>query len=165
MQSQWHNCPTINGVQQQDGRSFKANAVQFSHKKNGSTLAMDIAAAYPATAAVAQWKRTFAFSQQPQQLKITEDYTLTEWKAPFKNHFMTCLQVDTSTPGKIAFNAGGNRSIFLSYDPALFSVETEQQPINDGRLSPVWGSSVTRVSLVAKRQQLKGSHNFLFQLK
>jgi hypothetical protein len=52
MQSGWHNCPTINGVMQKEGISYKANDVQFQQTANSVSLSMDIAAAYPADAAV-----------------------------------------------------------------------------------------------------------------
>ncbi|RAJ83120.1 heparinase II/III-like protein [Chitinophaga dinghuensis] len=162
MQSQWHNCPTINGVMQQDGRTFRASNVQFTRGKDGSSLAMDIATAYPATAGVSSWKRYFSFSPQQQQLKISEDYELKEWKEPFRIHFMTATNVDAAVPGKVVLK-GKTGNLVLTYDPALFTVQTEAQAIDDVRLSSVWGNSVTRISLVPKQQKLKGSHSFTFR--
>ncbi|WP_161596642.1 heparinase II/III domain-containing protein [Chitinophaga vietnamensis] len=161
MQSQWHNCPTINGVQQKDGRQFQAKDVHFSSNKQGQVLQMDIAAAYPETAMVARWQRTFTFTPANASLQLDEDYALKSWNTPYLLHFMTCLPADTSTPGKIILKGEGTQ-LTMTYAPALFTVITEQQSINDARLSPVWGSSVTRISLRARQQQLTGKHTITF---
>lgn len=157
MQSQWHNCPTINGVQQKDGRRFQANEVQFSNNK----LSMDIAAAYPEAAMVQSWKRTFTFSAAKTSLQLQEAYQLKEWKEPFLLHFITALPADTNTPGKVILK-GTTASLSMTYDPALFEVVTEQQEVTDGRLSPVWGDHVTRISLKARTQAVKGQHTVKF---
>ncbi|MGO4290127.1 heparinase II/III domain-containing protein [Chitinophaga sp. RAB17] len=157
MQSQWHNCPTINGVQQQDGRRFQANDVHFSNNK----LSMDIAAAYPAAAMVQSWKRTFTFAPAKTSLQLEEAYQLKEWKEAFLLHFMTCLPADTNAAGKVILK-GATANLTISYDPALFEVITERQEVADGRLLPVWGDHVTRISLKARRQVLKGQHKIQF---
>jgi Heparinase II/III-like protein len=157
MQSQWHNCPTINGVQQQDGRQFRANEVRFANNK----LSMDIAAAYPASAMVQSWQRTFTFSPAKTSLQLDEAWQLKEWKEPFLLHFMTCLPADTNTAGKVILK-GVTANLTITYDPALFEVVAEQQAITDGRLSPVWGDHVTRISLKARQQGLKGRHTVRF---
>ncbi|MEI3798934.1 MULTISPECIES: heparinase II/III domain-containing protein [unclassified Chitinophaga] len=160
MQSQWHNCPTINGVQQQDGRKFQATAVEYSHNK----LSMDIAAAYPEAAMVQSWKRTFTFNPAKTSLQLSEAYQLKEWKEPFLLHFMTCLPAGTGTPGRIVLK-GGTADLLLTYDPSLFEVVTEQQEIKDSRLSPVWGDHVTRISLKARSQALTGKHSVAFVMR
>lgn len=48
MQSQWHNCPTINTVMQKEGKEFRATGFSCTcNKKNEITIKMDIAKAYP----------------------------------------------------------------------------------------------------------------------
>lgn len=160
MQSQWHNCPTINGVQQRDGRQFQATAVQYNHNK----LSMDIAAAYPEAAMVQSWKRTFTFNPAKTSLQLSEAYQLKEWKEPFLLHFMTSLTADTGTPGRILLK-GGTADLLITYDPSLFEVATEQQEIKDGRLSPVWGDDVTRISLKSRSQALSGKHSVEFVMR
>ncbi|WP_291907383.1 heparinase II/III family protein [Chitinophaga sp. CB10] len=164
MQSQWHNCPTINGVQQKDGRAFQATNVQFTPQKSGDRLQLDIAAAYPAEAQVSKWQRTFNFIPARQRLELTEAYALKAWKEPFRDHFMTCLPVDTSKAGRVVLTSPEGRLV-LTYNPADFTVETERQEIADGRLSPVWGNSVTRITLVSKSHQLAGSHTVAFVME
>ncbi|MGF6925705.1 hypothetical protein QFZ48_001205 [Chitinophaga sp. W2I13] len=160
MQSQWHNCPTINGVQQRDGRQFQATAVQYSRNK----LSMDIAAAYPEAAMVQSWKRTFTFNPAKTSLQLSETYQLKDWKEPFLLHFMTSLDADTHTPGRILLK-GSTADLLLTYDPTLFEATAEQQEIKDDRLSPVWGEYVTRISLKARKQALTGKHSVEFVMR
>ncbi|NLR56782.1 hypothetical protein HGH93_01625 [Chitinophaga polysaccharea] len=160
MQSQWHNCPTVNGVQQHDGRRFGAKDVHYGNNK----LSMDIGAAYPETAMIQSWKRTFTFNPAKQSLLLEEAYQLTAWKEPFLLHFMTCLPADTHTPGKVVLQ-GSTANLEMTYDPALFEVITERQEVTDGRLSPVWGDHVTRISLKARKQALSGQHSVSFVMR
>lgn len=164
MQSQWHNCPTVNGVQQQDGRRFQAKAVSYADKGGSKTLSMDIAAAYPPSAAVKTLKRTFTFTPADSRLKLTEDYELQSWKAPYQLHFMTCLPADVRTPGKVLLQ-GENVSLQMTYDDARFEAAVERQVVDDGRLSPVWGDAVYRITLKAKGQALQATNSITFEMK
>src|SRR5690606_29829544 len=80
MQSQWHNLPIINGVQQKDGKSFKARNVKLTKQRNAYTYEVDISEAYPEEAQVKSWKRSFDFLPKTNRLRITEHFELSEWK-------------------------------------------------------------------------------------
>lgn len=164
MQSQWHNCPTVNGVQQQDGRRFQAKAVSFADKGGNKTLSMDIAAAYPEAAMVKTLKRTFTFTPAALRLQLTEAYELQSWKAPYQLHFMTCLPPDTSAPGKVLLK-GDNATLQMTYDVSRFEAAVERQIVDDARLSPVWGDAVYRITFKAKGQALQAKYNIDFVMK
>ncbi|CAG2182165.1 unnamed protein product, partial [Oppiella nova] len=53
MQSQWHNTPTINGVQQKAGAQYVARNVTYN--KTSAEFEADIAGAYPKEAQVKSW--------------------------------------------------------------------------------------------------------------
>ena len=72
MQSQYHNLPQINGVDQKDGKQYAAKVV--SHKDG--QLCLDIAGAYPAEAMVKTWKRMV--SSGSSGITVTEAYQLSE---------------------------------------------------------------------------------------
>ncbi|MBC9930644.1 heparinase II/III domain-containing protein [Chitinophaga qingshengii] len=164
MQSQWHNCPTVNGVQQQDGRKFQAKDVVFSEKGNTQMLSMDIAAAYPEAAMVKTLKRTFTFMPADSRLKLTEAYELQYWKAPYQLHFMTCLPAHVDTPGKIVLD-NDPANLQITYDASRFEATIEKQAIDDARLSPVWGDGVYRITLKARGKALQGKNNIDFEIK
>ncbi|QJB41958.1 heparinase II/III family protein [Chitinophaga oryzae] len=164
MQSQWHNCPTVNGVQQQDGRRFKAKSVSYADKGDSKTFSLDIAAAYPEAAMVKTLTRTFSFIPADSRLKLTEDYELQSWKAPYQLHFMTCLPADVKTPGKVLLQ-GNNAILQMTYDASRFEAVAERQAIDDGRLSPVWGAAVYRITLKDKGQALQAKNTIDFEMK
>jgi hypothetical protein len=61
-QSGYHNTPTVNGTDQSPGREYKASAVSFDHSGGKVSFGLDIAGAYPETAAVKTYRREFVFT-------------------------------------------------------------------------------------------------------
>ena len=135
MQSQFHNLPQINGVDQKDGKSFAAKVV--SHK-NGQ-LTLDIAAAYPNEAAVKSWKRTV--SARATGISVVEDYELDACRQPVR------LMLMALSPTALQH---------LHYDKRQLEVTVED--ISD-KLDPVlkkmWGSQMFRIILTVKSAKLK----------
>ena len=135
MQSQFHNLPQINGIDQKDGKWFAAKVV--SHK-NGQ-LTLDIAAAYPNEAAVKSWKRTV--SARATGISVVEDYELDACRQP------TRLMLMALSPTALQH---------LHYDKRQLEVTVED--ISD-KLDPVlkkmWGSQMFRIILTVKSAKLK----------
>jgi len=159
MQSSYHNLPTINGVQQKDGAVFRARDVRHAASPTRASLSMDLAAAYPADAAVDRYERSVALDRRARTVSLDERYSLREWKAPLRLNFMTPLRVDASRPGEIRLRAdSGSASFVVRYDAARFDAASEEIPIADARLRPVWGSRLARIVLVSKDRALSGEH-------
>ena len=160
MQSAFHNLPTINGAQQKEGAAFRARDVRHEATASRASLSLDIAAAYPADAAVDRYERTVALDRRARIVSLDERYALREWKAPLRLSFMTPLRPDVSRAGEVhlAPSDGTGSSFILRYDAARFDATTEEIPIADARLRPVWGDRVARVVLVAKDKALRGEH-------
>ncbi|RFS24677.1 heparinase [Chitinophaga silvatica] len=159
MQSQWHNCPTINGVQQHDGRKFQAKNVSFIKNK----LSMDLSAAYPEAAAVKEWQRSFIFQPAKRSLQLDDQWELSAYKEPTRLHFITSLEADTSKPGRILLKSA-DATLQISYNAAAFELQIEKQEVADGRLTPVWGDHIGRISLQPKSNTLKGSSHIVFTM-
>ena len=159
MQSAYHNLPTINGVQQKEGAAFRARDVRREASANSARLSMDLAAAYPADAAVDRYERTVALDRRARTVSLDERYVLREWKAPLRLNFMTPLRADVSRPARFAFAATAPAESFIvRYDAARFDATSEEIPIADARLLPVWGNRLARVVLVSKDRSLRGEH-------
>ncbi|MEG0456006.1 MAG: heparinase II/III family protein, partial [Bacteroides sp.] len=144
MQSNYHNLPMINGVSQQNGRSYKATKVKFDAKKN--KFSADIATAYPERAKVKNWTRSYVLKAD--RLQINDTFELDE--AVEKNiiHFMTWGEVDLSVPGKVIISVNGQRAL-LAYNPTQFDTALESVPLTDQRLSDVWGKQLYRIIIKA----------------
>ena len=159
MQSQYHNLPTINGVQQKYGREYRAENVNFSGSKNEVNFSLDIAKSYPVEAGVISWKRDIDFIRDS-QIVLFEKYSLKEWEKPFRLNFMTPLKCDTSVQGKIILYDPADElsKCQMIYDFKKFAVKIDIIKLDDERLKNVWGNELERVILISKEMLLHGSY-------
>ncbi len=165
-QSQWHNCPIINGVQQKNGRSFTAQGTILVKNKEKTTLSMDLAKAYPEEAQVRRWKREFVFDAAQGTLTLNEAYQLKEWKQPCEINFVLVHAPDLVQEGRIKLtDKEGTKSVYLHYDPKKFSVHNETKVLEDDKLKSAWGNQVYRLTLRSRQNKLEGSHSLLFKDK
>jgi hypothetical protein len=143
MQSQYHNLPTINGVQQKDGRSFEARDVRFTADAQRAMFSLNIAGAYPPEAHVDSWHRSIALERN-ERIDINDSYVLSGTAGVTTLNFMTAGEPVTLRPGALELRNGQER-LTLSYDAAELSPVVETIAIDDTRLNPVWGKKVHRI--------------------
>ena len=135
MQSQYHNLPQINGIDQKDGKEYAAKVV--SHKDGQLTL--DIAGAYPAEAAVKSWKRTVIAMKSG--VSVTEDYELSEYRQP------TCLMLMTLDPDAL-------QRIHFDANQLSATIEDISDKL-DPLLQHMWGQKMYRIILSVKSTKTK----------
>jgi len=166
MQSQYHNLPTINGVQQKDGRQYHAENPHFMSNSKQVNFSLDIAKAYPSEALVSSWNREIILDRG-KKLVLSEKYQLTEWKEPLRINFMTAFNVNVSLPGKIILMDKLDSSLVyeMIYDPVKFSIIAEEKEVTDGRLMSVWGNRLIRLVLISKDRSLKGQYQIELKKK
>ena len=161
MQSAYHNLPTINGIMQGAGREFQAKDVSFNETANRVTFSADIAAAYPAAAAVNRWQRRVSLDRRAPAVEVEDRYELTQWKEPVLLSLMTPLRVDITRPGEVHLRAsqeqGGGRYV-LAYDAHVLRVAAEDIAISDAQLRSVWGDRLGRLVLTTQGTALEGSY-------
>jgi hypothetical protein len=158
MQSQYHNLPTINGIQQAAGMEYHAEKAQFYSTKKEVSFSLDIAKAYPEEAKVVFWKRSIKL-ERSEKLVLNDNYMLKEWKEPVRLNFMTAFKSDLSKPGQIIFTDQIDGTIIyeMTYDPSILGVSAEEKEITDGRLLPVWGKNLTRLVFTVKDKSVEGN--------
>ena len=135
MQSQYHNLPQINGIDQKDGKEYAAKVV--SHKDGQLTL--DIAGAYPVEAAVKSWKRTVLAMKSG--ISVTEDYELSEYRQP------TCLMLMTLDPDAL-------QRIHFDANQLSATIEDISDKL-DPLLQHMWGQKMYRIILTVKSTKTK----------
>ena len=135
MQSQYHNLPQINGIDQKDGKEYAAKVV--SHKDGQLTL--DIAGAYPVEAAVKSWKRTVLAMKWG--ISMTEDYELSEYRQP------TCLMLMTLDPEAL-------QRIHFDANQLSATIEDISDKL-DPLLQHMWGQKMYRIILTVKSTKTK----------
>lgn len=153
VQSQWHNCPSINGVPQKDGKQYKAAGFKFSNTNGLATVSMDIAKAYPAEANVQQWERTISLNRSKNTINLTDAYALNAYKAPSELNFLTPCAVELQ-PGKIIFK---DRGVALNFDARQLEATVDEQAIDDERIGKMWGKKIYRVRLATKGKEKAGN--------
>jgi hypothetical protein len=156
MQSQYHNLPTINGVQQKDGKNYRAENVQYSSDEKKVDFSLQLAKCYPAEAMLNSWERNIELLRE-KKIILSDNYNLKEWKAPLVLNLMTVLSPDCRADGKVILS-GTEGKYEIKYDKNKFSAASEEIKINDARLSPVWGNKVYRVTLTANDKKLKDNY-------
>ena len=156
VQSQWHNCPTINGVQQHDGKQYVAANFRFNNTSNLATVSMDIANAYPAAAAVEKWNRTITLNRTKNEISLIDQTVLKEYKAPTELNFLTPLNVEIKK-GKLLFQTG----LILHFDEHKFEAKSDEQQVDDVRLAAAWGSKIYRIRLITKLKEKSSEYKIL----
>lgn len=160
--SDWHNCPSINGSVQMPGPSFKARNVSFTSNEHSSTLTMDLAPAYPKAAAVDTWIRKLNFNYAKGRIDLYEAYELKEYRKPFELNFITACPLELINPGLLKLVPGDAKSaLYIKFDQKIFEVFIKNQPNTDPGLA-IWGNTIYHLSLRSKRGSLKGKHNIQF---
>jgi len=158
MQSQYHNAPTINGIQQKNGIDYRAENVAFERRGRQLRFQLDVAGAYPEDAMVQNWYRTFSF-EKGKALRITEDFRLAEKREGTSVNFMTCLVPEKESDGLVILT-GKDFTLEMKYDPKRTELEIEEKNIVDARLNNYWGKSVHRLVFKYKKKNLSDKFEF-----
>ena len=143
MQSQYHNLPQINGIDQKDGKEYGAKVV--SHQDGHLTL--DIAGAYPAEAAVKSWKRTI--SSKKGVITCTEEYELREIRQPIR---LMLIALSPNALSHIHFDSS-------QIEASVEDISEKLDPLLQG----MWGQQMYRIVLTIKSQKTNNRIKYTIQ--
>lgn len=155
MQSNYHNVPLINGLAQQQGRTFSARNSTFSPTKTSVRFSTDISGAYPKEAAVTSWERAYQLERN-KKFVISDTYRLTSRTGPIRLHFLTTLPNEQPKPGELILKGKGFK-LLMRYDPKTMAATVEKKDIDDPRLERSIGKVVYRIVLEIQTGKLTGS--------
>lgn len=146
MQSAYHNLPTIHGVQQHEGGKFAAREVAYTTDERAASLTLDLCAAYPPEAHVARWQRTCRLPRgAAAMVEVVDDFCL-EGPGEVAMHLLTCCTPEISAPGVLLLQEATGLQVRVTFEATL-APEIEYLPIDDARMSPVWGDHLYRITL------------------
>ena len=154
MRSAYHNLPLINGIEQQYGAAFKANGTSFVTDAQKAVFTLDIAHAYPDSAGVVKWVRTYQLNRN-QSFEIKDDYLLQKNNGNTYLHFMTVSKPELIKPGLLHLT-GKDGSVQLAYDADKLELIIESITITDERLLQNWPADIYRLRFHVKGGKLKG---------
>src|SRR5690606_24626399 len=156
MQSDYHNLPKINGVSQVFGKQYKAQNMTFSPNQN--RVSLDIAKAYPEDAQVAKWLRHYELKEKG-GLTIEDEFVLSNTKSANVINFLVGTTPEIEAEGRVVLTVEDEKLAF-EFEPNQFALHVEAIPQDDPRLSNVWGDSIYRLSLTAKKERRQGKYRF-----
>ena len=155
MKSSYHNLPTINGIEQQQGREYAASNIKFNKTKK--EFSVDLAKAYPNEAKINHWNRSYLLMKNGVEIK--DEFSLSEAKKENEINFMLWGNINIESKGKALIEVKGKK-LRLEYDDKQFEPAIETIPLPDTRLSNVWGDKIYRLTLKAKHPETKGLYKY-----
>jgi hypothetical protein len=161
MQSGYHNVPVINGSEQEDGAAFRAHNSFFSAGSASVTYSTDISGAYPVSALVKKWKRTYTLNRGKSFI-IRDDFELEEViDKKTSSNLMTCCSVKLVKPGLLLLEGNGF-AMNMTYNPKRVRPVIEFIEITDNLLKRYWPGGLTRIKLEFIKPDMKGTHSIVF---
>ncbi|MEU6848884.1 heparinase [Actinacidiphila alni] len=148
LRSGWHNVPDP-GAEQLPGVEHRADGVRADLTDVAAEWSADLAAAYP-DGLLDRWRRTVRLVRAT----AAEDaYVLVEdepGSGPAVVRLRHVLAGDVElSEGQALVEAGTDRVLRLSWDPARLTGQVEHQSVDDPALRKSWGSRLTRLTLRA----------------
>jgi len=156
MQSQYHNLPKINGVDQRNGREYNASSVSCDFNEKQATFSADITLAYPKEAGVKKWKRSYQL-QRGKKFIIKDLYELTKITDTTSVNLILYCQVRDFKPGIIHLTGYNNDyKLELKYNPNILTPKIEFHNVTDSGLKRFWPQAITRIVFTMHSSDKKG---------
>ncbi len=155
MQSQYHNAPKINGVDQKDGREYQAKNSAMTADSKKILFSTDIAGAYPQAASVKKWVRKYQLDRG-KKFTVSDNYELAKVEsAPTTLNFVTYCKVTESAPGQLNLKGDGF-DLIMQYNVKIVTPKIEFNEVTDSGLKRYWPDGVTRIVFTLINPGLSG---------
>ncbi len=145
-QSQWHNLPVINGVGQRDGKQFRATDVQYRVDQDKEFFSLDISKAYPDSAKVKRWQRSFEIDKDKKKIDVVEDFELDAWLKPSELVFISQIRPRVEQ-GFLVYPLPNEQTMYLRFDRKKVRISVVEKNLADERLRQQWGDQLYRASV------------------
>ncbi len=163
-QSEFHNLPTINGIEQENGRRFAAKDVSYDMDDSHAQLQMDITDAYPQKAGIESWNRMVRLNRE-QDVQIVDTYHLRQPSRDITENLIIAGNVEEQKPGQLILNDPEQTvKLLMEYDPEKVSAIVYTLDLEDGKLRSVWGDNIYRIRLNAKSEKKEDEWKIRFSI-
>ena len=152
--SAYHNVPIINGLEQKDGKKYRAEKVNHVFSEGISSLTLNLEKAYTDGAHVEKWQRNIALDREYNWVEVTEQYKLDSLQIEkdrlnglvFDNQIilMAYGKPVVQKAGRILLQGGLVR---LEYDAQYLSASVEKVQMTDGIMKTQWKDNIYRIIL------------------
>lgn len=156
--SHGHSLPVINGVRQRNGRAHAATVLNYQSQPDGVVFALDLTRAYPETAALTSFTRTFVWTVDAASgtavLRLVDGFRFKQATADLEECFISLHQ--PSLTGETAVWCGQHGTVTLhfgqeQFTPRVDAVATQThagEPITAYRLRLRAGQAATNQEAV-----------------
>jgi hypothetical protein len=164
MQSQYHNLPIINGIQQKEGYEFKARDIVYRATTKAAEFSLDIAGAYPPQAGLRSWRRTLRLDRNSGVI-LQDHFQCIRTPHALEWSFITPCQPVPGPKGirlapRTLPNARSTGSALLAFDSARLKARIESLPVRDPKLGSIWGNRLFRIRFQALQPQAQEMFSF-----
>ena len=152
--SAYHNVPIINGMEQKDGKKYRAGNVKHIADEAESSLTLNLEKAYTDAAHVDKWQRIITLDREYDWVEVTEQYKLDSLQIEkdrlngdvFDNQIvlMAYGKPVLQKAGRIQLQNGLTR---LEYDAQYLSASIEKVQMMEGIMKTQWKDNVFRIIL------------------
>jgi hypothetical protein len=148
MQSAYHNLPIVNGVQQKNGRQYKADEVSYHQDHGVASLSMNIAGAYPDSAGIKSWIRSMNLIRGSHpSIEIKDSFQLLSATEGIVLILMTPHLPQVKEAGSIVLQDNNLNKVIIQYKAEMFGVSTDIISLDDEVMREVWGNQLYRIKL------------------
>lgn len=170
MRSSFHSLlPVLDGVEQREGKSFRARDVAYEADDERMRFTLDLRDAYPPEARIGEWRREIELLRGD-RVTVTDHYTLTADVGEIAMVLLTPSVPSLEADGSVRLTSQMLPEALASADGTM-TVEAEggdvtfgEIPLDDSRLSPVWGKRLHTIQLVLHRPARTGRVRVTFQV-
>ncbi len=157
MQSGYHQLPKINGVDQMQGKQYKAKNTSFTADAKKAVFSTDISGAYTEEAKVNKWVRSYRLDRG-KKFTISDAWELAEIKEqPTSLNFITSCKVIELESGVLSLQGDGFE-LKMKYNSKSVSPNIEFNEVTDAGLKRYWPEGITRIVFQIKNPKLKGKN-------
>lgn len=166
MQSGYHSLPTVNGVQQKEGASFRATEVEYEAGDAMAAVSMNIAAAYPSAAGMITWQRSVSLlrgKDEAAAVEVTDSYLLAAETSDIVLNVLTLQEPVLKQDGCIELTNEYGEKLQLHYEGDRLRGSVELVPVTDSKMQPIWGNKVYRLQLQSLEATAEGTFTLRIQ--
>ena len=163
--SDFHNLPTINGINQLVGITQKASNVSYKADKNTATLSLDVSKAYPEEACIDKLERTIQL-KKGKYVQLTDNISLSKANS-ITEYLVTCHPAEVKKPGEVIIHYvskdGTNKDFIVEYNPAQLEASVEKVGLEieeDAIIKQSWGDNIRRINFKVIAPKTKDSFAF-----
>jgi hypothetical protein len=168
--SDYHNVPTVNGVNQSPGAQFKASNVSYKQDKAFAELSLDISKSYPANAGINTWQRTIRLNRG-RNVEVKDAISLTRADSITQN-LMTCYPAALVKPGELVIyykpKDGEEKDFVIRYNAGQMGATIEKVPMTemeDKGVKDRWGDNIYRIKFTVNKPKTNDKINFVIAPK